>query len=34
LSLAREIARAHRSDLFLDTTEDSLTSFVLVLPRA
>jgi signal transduction histidine kinase len=34
LSLAREIARAHRGDLFLDTTGDSLTSFVLVLPRA
>jgi signal transduction histidine kinase len=32
LSLAREIARAHRGDLFLDTTGDSLTSFVLVLP--
>jgi signal transduction histidine kinase len=33
LSLAREIARAHRGDLFLDMTGDSLTSFVLVLPR-
>ena len=33
LSLAREIARAHRGDLFLDSTSDSLTSFVLVLPR-
>jgi signal transduction histidine kinase len=33
LSLAREIIRAHRGDLFLDSTRDSLTSFVLVLPR-
>jgi heavy metal sensor kinase len=33
LSLAREIARAHRGDLFLDPTSDSQTSFVLVLPR-
>jgi len=33
LSLAREIARAHRGDLFLDAADESLTSFVLVLPR-
>jgi signal transduction histidine kinase len=33
LSLAREIARAHRGDLFLDPTGKPLTSFVLVLPR-
>lgn len=33
LSLAREIARAHGGDLSLDLTGDSLTSFVLVLPR-
>ncbi|MBM3890529.1 MAG: HAMP domain-containing protein [Verrucomicrobia bacterium] len=33
LSLAREIARAHRGDLLLDATGESLTSFVLVLPR-
>jgi heavy metal sensor kinase len=33
LSLAREIARAHGGDLFLDATDDSLVSFVLTLPR-
>jgi len=33
LSLAREIARAHRGDLFLESSDDTLTSFVLVLPR-
>ena len=33
LSLAREIARAHHGDLFLESSDDKLTSFVLVLPR-
>jgi len=33
LSLAREIARVHGGDLFLDATDDSFVSFVLTLPR-
>jgi two-component system, OmpR family, heavy metal sensor histidine kinase CusS len=33
LSLAREIARVHGGDLVLDTSDESLVSFVLTLPR-
>jgi two-component system, OmpR family, heavy metal sensor histidine kinase CusS len=33
LSLAREIARAHRGDLTLNTTSDGQTAFTLTLPN-
>ena len=34
LSLAREIARAHRGNLVLEETPNGITAFILALPRA